>query len=234
MKWMPFMCVTRLQTEILKISHFTDESVVLPVVGRGTPGIFGNKKWMHSLPFSILIIHRWNGTFYLNIEELQRGSTSNCKTITETIWFHCPSQTPTLFFTEKYLNLSYRAGPSLLIFHPSGWKCPCRIWWLWSRWHFGSRRNLHACQLSCIQLLEDKKIYIYSCNTPIKRSCKCIFFFLVFLLLKDLFQLLFVASLPAICKKRKNKGRLENSQTLISFIFIWLLLIFLDIFFPSS
>lgn len=38
------MRVTRLQTEILKISHFTDESVVLPVVGRGTPGIFGNKK----------------------------------------------------------------------------------------------------------------------------------------------------------------------------------------------
>lgn len=38
------MHITRLQTEILKISHFTDESVVLHVVGRGTPGIFGSKK----------------------------------------------------------------------------------------------------------------------------------------------------------------------------------------------
>lgn len=38
------MHITRIQTEILKISHFTDESVVLPVVGRGTPDIFGSKK----------------------------------------------------------------------------------------------------------------------------------------------------------------------------------------------
>lgn len=79
------MRVTRLQTEILKISHFTDESVVLPLVGRGTPGIFGNKKCMLSLPFSILIIQHRNGTFYLNIEELRCGSTSKCKTITEII-----------------------------------------------------------------------------------------------------------------------------------------------------
>lgn len=169
------MHVTRLQTEILKISHFTDESVGLLLVGRGTHGIFGNK-CMLSLPFSLLIIQHWNETFYLNIEKQYRGSASNCKIITEIICFYCPSQTPAFFFTEKYLNLSYRAGPSLLIFHPRGWKCPCCIWWLWSRWHFGSRRNLHACQLSCIQLLEDKKIYIYSCNIPKERSCKCTFF----------------------------------------------------------
>lgn len=43
MKWMPFMCVNTLQTENLKLSHFTDDSVVLPLVGRGMPGIFGNK-----------------------------------------------------------------------------------------------------------------------------------------------------------------------------------------------
>lgn len=172
--------------------------------------------------------------FYLNIEELYHGSTSNCKTITETICFCCPSQTPAFFFTEKYLNLSYRAGPSLLIFHPSGWKCPCCIWWLWSRWHFGSRRNLHACQLSCIQLLEDKKIYIYSCNIPKERSCKCTFAFfflifpLVFLLLKDLFQPLFDASLSDICKKRKNKvWKTPKHQYLFSsFDFCWFFLIF--------
>jgi len=37
------MHITKLQTGILNISHFTDESVVLSVVGRGTPDIFGTR-----------------------------------------------------------------------------------------------------------------------------------------------------------------------------------------------
>lgn len=55
---------------------------------------------------------------------------------------------------KKYLSLSDRAGPSLFIFHPSRWEWPCCICWLRGRGHLGSRRNLHAGQLSCIELLQ--------------------------------------------------------------------------------
>lgn len=58
------------------------------------------------------------------------------------------------------------------------------------------------------------------------------FFPLVFLLLKDLFQLLFVASLSAICKKRKNKvwKTPKHQYIFSSFDFCWFFLIY---FFPS-
>lgn len=66
-------------------------------------------------------------------------------------------QTVSTILQSKYLNLSYRAGPSLFIFYPSRWHCPCCVWWLWSWRHLCSRWHLHAGQLSCIELLQNRE-----------------------------------------------------------------------------
>lgn len=75
---------------------------------------------------------------------------------------------------SKYLNLSYRAGPSLFIFYPSRWDCPRGVWWLWSRRHLCSRWHLHAGQLSGIELLQNREdkhyLFKYSWNGASKKE----------------------------------------------------------------
>lgn len=85
---------------------------------------------------------------------------------------------------------------------------------------------MHACQLSCIQLLEDKKIYIYSCNIPKKEAVNVLFFFSIGVSsLKGSFLSALVSCYLQKEKKQRGTGKLPNSNI------FFLHLTFADFFF---